>query len=173
MHSLEKMILAPTLACLACLAGCAGGDPVNGTWNQQNGTIEIPPPLGGGTVATNNTLVFDDTASPAKFTLTMDLSFANLTDTLQAHGTYTDDGKAVAFTFTGFDVTPNSGDTASIGDGGSQCITLNALAGATVCFEAQQSQTYTLSGNSLTIAITNEIVGGAMGPTTLSLTRSK
>jgi hypothetical protein len=169
MHSLEKIFLASTIA---CLAGCGGGDPVNGTWNQQNGTIDIPQALGGGTVATNNTLVFDDTVSPGAFTLKMDLSFANLTDTLQAHGTYADDGKAVAFTFTGFDVAQGSGDTASVGDGGSQCITLNALAGATVCFQAQQSQTYTLSGNALTIAITNEIVGGAMGPTTLTLTRA-
>ncbi len=170
MHSIKKFVLASTIA---CLAGCGGGDPVNGAWNQQNGTIDIPQSLGGGTVATNNTLVFDDTVSPGKFTLKMDLSFANLTDTLQAHGTYVDDGKAVAFTFTGFDVTQGSGDTASVGDGGSQCITLTALAGATVCFQAQQSDAYTLATDTLTIPIMNEIVGGAMGPTTLTLTRAK
>jgi hypothetical protein len=170
MQSFSKLALASSFA---LLAGCGGGDPVSGTWNQPDGTIDIPQALGGGTVSSNNTLVFDDTASPSTFTLKMDLAFANLTDTLQAHGTYAVDGQNVTLTFTGFDVPQGSSDAASVGDGGSQCITLAALAGATVCFQAQQTQSYTIQNDVLTVAITNEIVGGAMGPTTLTLKRTK
>jgi hypothetical protein len=83
------------------------------------------------------------------------------------------DGKNVTLTFAGFDVAQGSGDAASVGDGGSQCITLNALAGATVCFQAQQTQSYAIANDVLTIAITNEIVGGSMAPTTLTLKRTK
>lgn len=149
-------------------AACGGGSDVSGTWNQPNGTIAVPPALGGGTVDSNNTLVFDDTVSPHAFTLTMDLSFMGLTDTLVAHGTYQDDGKSLAMTFTGFDAA--QGDSASTMDG-NQCITLAPLAGATVCFASPQTATYSVANGTLTIAIQNEIVGGDMAPTTLTLTR--
>jgi ABC-type Fe3+-hydroxamate transport system substrate-binding protein len=75
-------------------------------------------------------------------------------------------------TFSGFDIAQGSGDTAETLDG-NECVTLAALAGATVCFQTPQNATYTLSGDTLTIAIANEIVGGDMAPTTLTLSRTK
>ena len=60
---------------------------MHGTWNQPNGQISVPAALGGGTVASNNTLVFDDSQAQSTFTLTMNLSFSGLTDTLTAKGT--------------------------------------------------------------------------------------
>ena len=162
----------PTILTLVC-AACGGADAVHGTWNQPNGQIEVPPTLGGGTVQSDNTLVFDDTASPSTFDLKMALSFQGLTDTLEAKGTYTDNGGSVALDFTGFAVAQGSGDVASVGTDGSQCITLTALAGAQVCFQTQQTDSYQIQNNTLTVAIINEIVGGAMGPTTLTLSRSQ
>lgn len=158
-----------SLIMVSLLAVACGGSSVSGTWNEPNGTIPVPQALGGGNVQTNNTLVFatDDT-----FTLTMQLQFMGLTDTLAAKGTYKDDGSSVAMTFTGFDVAQGSGDTAETIDG-NECVTLAALAGATVCFATPQSAAYTVSGSTLTIAIDNEIVGGDMTPTTLTLTRAQ
>jgi hypothetical protein len=173
MHSfqLRKILVASTVAVLAAACGGAS-DPVAGTWNQPNGSIAIPASLGGGSVDSNNTLVFDDSVSPHAFTLTMDLSFAGLTDSLVAQGTYADNGGALALTFTGFLIDQSTGDTQSVGDGGSQCITLNALAGATVCFQTPQTATFSIQSDTLSIAIDNEIVGGPMQPTTLTLTRT-
>jgi hypothetical protein len=173
MHSLKtnSLVLASSLAAFA--VACGGGSPVSGTWNQANGSIAVPAALGGGTVSSNNTFVFDDSVSPATFSLQMDLSLMGLTDTLTAQGTYTDTGTAVTFEFTGFAIAAGSGDSSSIGVDGSQCITLNALAGAAVCFQTQQTDDYQVANNTLTIPIINEIVGGTLGPTTLTLTRSK
>lgn len=162
---------APMAAVLA--AACGGGDAVHGTWSQPNGQITVPQALGGGTVQSANTLVFDDTVSPATFDLKMVLSFQGLSDTLEAKGTYKDNGGAVALDFTGFAVASGSGDVASIGNDGSQCITLTALAGAQVCFQTQQTDSYQLQSNVLTVGIVNEIVGGTMGPTTLTLNRAQ
>ena len=166
MHNFQKA-LGSALAVL--VVACGSGDSVNGTWKQPNGSISIPQALGGGTVASSNTLVFDG----ASFTLTMDLSFSGLTDTLEAHGTYSDNGSAVAFEFTGFDIPAGSMDSSAVDSSGNQCVTLAELAGAVVCFEAQQSDTYQISNDILTIGIVNEIVGGPMGPTTLTLTKSQ
>jgi ABC-type Fe3+-hydroxamate transport system substrate-binding protein len=157
---------------VSLLAVACGGSSVSGTWNQPDGTIAVPAALGGGTVAANNTLVFDDSVSPRQFHLTMDLQFMGLTDTLAANGTYEDDGASITMTFAGFDIAQGSGDTAEKIDG-NECVTLAALAGATVCFKTPQAATYTLSGSTLTIAIANEIVGGDMANTTLTLSRSK
>jgi ABC-type Fe3+-hydroxamate transport system substrate-binding protein len=154
---------------VSLFAVACGGSSVSGTWNQPDGTIAVPPPLGGGTVQTNNTLAF---SGDGTFELTMDLQFMGLTDTLAAKGTYTDDGSSIAMTFSGFDIAQGSGDTAETLDG-NECVTLAALAGATVCFQTPQNATYTLSGDTLTIAIANEIVGGDMAPTTLTLSRTK
>jgi hypothetical protein len=170
MHNFKKALSA---AFAVLVVACGSGDPVNGTWNQPNGSISIPQALGGGTVASNNTLVFDDSVSPASFKLTMDLSFMGLTDTLEAHGTYSDQNNAVAFQFTGFDIPAGSMDSAAVDSSGNQCVTLNQLAGAVVCFQAQQSDSYQVSNETLTIGIVNEIVGGPMGPTTLTLTKSQ
>ncbi len=166
MHSIKLAAVA------ALVVACGGGSPVVGTWNQPNGTIAVPAALGGGTVDSQNTLTFDDSVSPHTFALEMDLQFMGLTDTLKAHGTYTDDGANLAMTFTGFDVAAGSGDTASVVDG-NRCITLAPLAGATVCFATPQTAAYSVAGDTLTIAIDNEIVGGDMAPTTLTLARSK
>jgi hypothetical protein len=95
-----------------------------------------------------------------------------LSDTLVAQGTYTDSGSDVSLEFTGFQIPSGSMDTANVDSSGNQCITLNALGGAAVCFQAQQTDSYQISSNTLTLAITNEIVGGPMGPTTLTLTKS-
>jgi hypothetical protein len=168
-RSTRKALTASTIALLC--AACGGGDAVHGTWNQPNGQISVPAALGGGTVASNNTLVFDDSQAQSTFTLTMNLSFSGLTDTLTAKGTYTDNGSALALDFTGFDIAQGSGDTSAVGSDGSQCITLNGLGGAAVCFQTSQSDGYQIANDTLTLAINNEIVGGQMGPTTLTLTR--
>lgn len=156
----------------ALLAACSGSsDPVVGTWNEPNGTIQIPQALGGGSLDDAVTLTFDDTASPSKFDLKMALSFQGLTDTLDAQGTYTVKDGSVTFDFTGFALA--AGDTSSVADDGSQCVTLNALAGATVCFTTPQTDAFQLSGDTLTLAIDNRIVGADAAPTTLTLTRGK
>ena len=173
MHSFKtrSILLASSFALLA--VACGGGDPVTGTWNQPDGTITIPAALGGGSLDDNATLVFDDSVSPAAFTLTMDLSFQGLTDTLEAKGTYTNDGSNLTLTFTGFVIAPGSGDTSNVSPDGSQCVTMNALAGATVCFQTPQTDGYKIAGDTLTIAIDNQIVGADPAPTTLTLKRTK
>ncbi len=173
MHSFEtrSILVASSFALLA--AGCGGGDPVKGTWNQPDGTITIPAALGGGSLNDDATLAFDDTVSPAAFTLTMDLSFQGLTDTLEAKGTYANDGSKLTLTFTGFVIASGSGDTQNVAPDGSQCVTLNALAGATVCFKSPQTDGYQLANDTLTIAIENQIVGADPAPTTLTLKRTK
>jgi hypothetical protein len=157
-----------------CAGACSGGgDPLHGTWNQPDGSIAIPAALGGGSLTNNATLVFNDSVSPATFDLKMLLAFNGLNDTLEARGTYTTTGSDVTLKFTGFVVLAETGDTTSVASDGSQCVTMNALAGATVCFATPQTVGYKIANNTLTIAINNQIVGAPAAPVTLTLTRSK
>lgn len=128
---------------------------------------------GGGTLDDDVTLTFDDSVSPAKFDLKMDLSFQGVTDTLEAQGTYTSDGGSLTLDFSGFALANASGDTQNVASDGSQCVTLNALAGATVCFPTPQTDGFQIANDTLTLAINNEIVGAAPSPTTLTLKRMK
>ncbi len=176
MHSLtikSALIAAMALGALGAAACSGGSDPVNGTWNQPDGTIQIPTALGGGSLADNATLKFDDSVSPAAFDLTMDLSFQGLTDTLEAHGTYKNNGGSLSLDFTGFVIASGSGDSANVAQDGSQCVTLNAMAGATVCFPTPQTDNFQIDNDTLTIAINNQIVGAPVAPTTLTLKRVK
>jgi hypothetical protein len=170
MHAfmLRRLVAASTLGLLA--AACGGADPVSGSWNQPNGAIAIPATLGGGTVDANVTLSFDDTVSPPTFDLKMDLSFMGLTDKLDAQGTYAESGGSMTLDFTGFAIAPGSSDTSNT-ESGNPCITLNDLAGATVCFMTPQTDGFQVTGDTLTIAIDNQIAGGDAAPTTLTLSR--
>jgi len=169
MHTFHAHLASLSIVAALAVACGGGSDPIVGSWNQPDGSIPLPASLGGGDVASDNTLAFDDST----FTLTMALSFDGLTDTLVAQGTYVDDGSALALTFTGFVLAASSGDTQNVGDDGSQCVTLTALAGANVCFQTPQSATYQIADDTLTIAIDNALVGGPMQPTTLTLKRTQ
>jgi hypothetical protein len=173
MHSFKTSLIVAASTFAALAMACGGGDAVSGTWTQPNGTISIPAALGGGTLDDDVTLTFDDGVSPATFDLKMALSFQGLTDTLEARGTYTDTGSALTLHFTGFVIASGSGDTSNVAADGSQCVTLTALAGATVCFPTPQTDSYTLTSDTLTLAINNQIVGADPSPTTLTLARSK
>ena len=168
MHSLKTNIVK---ASLVALMACGGGDPVYGTWNQPNGSIAIPVALGGGSLTDNATLVFDDSVSPPTFDLKMDLSYTGLTDTLEAHGTYTNGGSALTLDFTGFAIAAGSGDTTNVASDGSQCLTMTPLGGATVCFATPQTDNFQIANDTLTIAINNDIAGAAPSATTLTLAR--
>jgi hypothetical protein len=173
---IRDVITASSCGLLAAACGSGsggGGDPVNGTWTQPNGTVAIPAALGGGSLSDDATLSFDDAASPSAFDLTMALSFQGLTDTFDVHGTYTESGGNLTLDFAGFTIASGSSDTQAVGAGGSPCVTLTPLAGATVCFPTPQTDSYQIAGGTLTVSIENEIVGAPAAPTTLTLTRSQ
>jgi len=171
--SATRLCLALSAAVVALAASGCGGDKLHGTWTEPNGTIAIPDSVGGGTLSDNATMVFDSTVAPQTFDLKMLLGTQGLTDTLEAHGTYTETDKDLTLTFTGFVVDPMSGDTTSVASDGSQCLTLMGLGGAGVCFSTPQTHPYTVTDTGLTVAIDNSIVGASPTVTSLSLTRSK
>lgn len=169
MRSSAKRFLLITAA--LALGASACGPSIDGTWYQAKGTTPLPEKIcsGGCLLDVEATMVLDD---PAKtFDLTLNMAYTALHDSVDAHGTYELEGTDMTLTFEGFTIDPASGNKASVGTDGSQCIALKGFANTTVCFPSPQTHAYTLEGDKLTITLDNVIAGAAVSQTTLEMER--
>jgi len=166
----NPLLTLSLLGLLVC--GCSGADPMTGSWVQPDGTTPLPSAVGGGDLDIDATLDLDGAASPATFSLLMTLEASGLADTIEAEGTYVDDGTSLTLTFTGFVIDPATGNTSTVADDGSQCVNLQGFANTPVCFRVPQTNNYTLAGDGLSIVLNHTIAGAPESETTLTLTRA-
>jgi hypothetical protein len=178
MYSLANLVagrqtrtyLTISLLCLVA-AGCAGDDPMSGTWRQTDATTELPPELGGGVLDIDATVALDGLASPeATFNIDMNLAAMGLTDVIQVEGTYFDDGTNLTLTISGFVIDPASGNTSSVIEG-MQCITLTGFAGTPVCFPPEQTHAYTVADDTLSLVLDHSIAGNPVSQTHFTFAR--
>lgn len=156
MHTPEshpRTVLAVSIL-VALAAGCAGADPMTGTWRQEDGTIFLPD---GTPLDADVTLGIDGAAST--FDLHLDLEVSGLSDTFDAHATYVDTGSALELTFTGITVPAGSESQVSTGENGEPCVELAGFGGAVVCLPTPQSNGYVLAGDSFAITVDHTILG--------------
>lgn len=145
---------------------------MTGAWVQSDATTPLPAAVGGGDLDIDATLTLDGATSPATFHLLMTLEASGLADTIEAEGTYIDGGSDLTLTFTGFVIDPDSGNTTTIAEDGSQCVILQGFAGTPVCFRTPQTNAYSVGDDTLTVILDHEIAGAPESQTLLTLTRS-
>jgi hypothetical protein len=155
---------------LASMSGCAG-DAMTGTWQDLEATTPLPDVIGGGNLNVDATVILDETVEPATFDILFGLAHPEgLSDEIRMHGTCVADGTDLTLRIDGFTIAEGSMNTASVGEDGSQCITLSGFGGAQVCFPAEQTNGYVLNGDSLAMTINQSIIGAPLTETNLALT---
>ncbi len=151
---------------LGLLSAC--GDPLAGTWEQSDVKIA----LGQGEASAKVRLTFGGEVRDDALKLEMDLGYGELSDHLDARGTYAENGEKLELVFTGFATEPGS-KNATVLETLKVCHTLKGLETVGVCFPTPQTAAYSIEDEVLTVSIESQIVGAEASSMKLALKKVK